>query len=59
MKIWEKNYLLTVTLLLCLLYGSIFFIQQYSFRINLEKYCENSLLNEGRIEYVISFFMEE
>lgn len=59
MKIWEKNYVLTMTLLLILLYGSIFFIQQYSFRINLEKCCENSLLNENRAEYTLSLFLEE
>lgn len=57
MKIWEKNYVLTMILLLLLLYGSIFFMEQYSFRENLEKYCENSYQNEIRAEYAVSMFL--
>ena len=50
MKIWEKNYLLTMSLLLALLFGSLFFMQQYSFRKNLDKYCDNAFLNESSAE---------
>lgn len=57
MKIWEKNYILTMILLLLLLYGSIFFMEQYSFCENLEKYCENSYQNEIRAEYAVSMFL--
>lgn len=59
MKIWEKNYVLTMALLLSLLYGSIFFLGQYSFQENLEKYCENSYYNEVRAEYALSLFLVE
>lgn len=59
MKIWEKNYVLTIVLLLLLLYGSIFFMGQYSFYENLNKYCENSYYNEIRAEYAVSSFLIE
>lgn len=59
MKIWEKNYVLTMTLLITILFGGIFFIQQYSFYSNLDKCCENSLFNEGRLEYSIQPFLED
>ena len=54
LKIWEKNYLLAMGLLLFLLFGSMLFIQQYSFRKNLDFYCERTLFNESRAEYEIS-----
>ena len=57
MKIWEKNYLLTMSLLLALLFGSLFFMQQYSFRKNLDKYCDNAFLNESSAEYTISSYL--
>lgn len=57
LKLWEKNYILTMTLLLFLLFGSIFFIQQYSFQKNLDNCCENSFFNEYRQEYAISSFL--
>ena len=57
MKIWEKNYLLTMTMVLCLLFGCMFVIHQYSFRKNLEKYCSNSILNESRVEYAAISFL--
>lgn len=59
MKIWEKNYILTMVLLMALLFGSIFFIQQYSFRKNLDQYCMNSFLNENRIEFSLSSFLPD
>lgn len=59
MKIWEKNYVLTMALLLIVLFGGIFFIQQYSFYENLDRCCENSLFNENRIEYSISAFLAD
>ena len=59
MKIWEKNYLLTMGLVLCILFGSIFFIQQYSFRKNLDFYCEDTLFHESRVEYGISSILED
>ena len=54
MKIWEKNYVLTMALLLPLLFGSLFLIQQSSFRKNLNQYCDNAFLNEERAEYAVS-----
>ena len=59
MKIWEKNYLLTMGLALCILFGSIFFIQQYSFCKNLDFYCEDTLFHESRVEYGISSILED
>ncbi len=57
MKIWEKNYVLTMALLLSLLFGSLFFLQQYSFRQNLDKYCDNASINETQIEYAVSSYL--
>lgn len=48
-----------MTLLITILFGGIFFIQQYSFYSNLDKCCENSLFNEGRLEYSIQPFLED
>lgn len=59
MKIWEKNYVLTMTLILIILFFSIFFIQQYSFRNNLTRYCDNANLNESRLEYSFSNLINE
>jgi len=58
LKIWEKNYLLTMVLVVCLLFSCIFIIHQYSFHKNLEKYSINSLLNESRVEYAAASFLE-
>ncbi len=57
LKLWEKNYILTMTLLLFLLFGSIFFIQQYSFQKSLDNCCETILYNEYRAEHTIASFL--
>lgn len=54
LKIWEKNYILTMALLLLLLFGSLFFIWQYSFYKNLSQVCERAFYNESRVESLIS-----
>ncbi|MCI8638876.1 MAG: HAMP domain-containing histidine kinase [Coprococcus sp.] len=59
MKIWEKNYVLTMSLLIVILFGGIFIIQQYSFYANLDKCCESSLFNERSLEYALQPFLEE
>lgn len=57
MKIWEKNYVLTMALLLPLLFGSLFLIQQSSFRKNLDQCCDNAFSNEERTEYAVSSYL--
>lgn len=59
MKIWEKNYILAMGLLLLLLFGGMFFLQQYSFCKNIRSYCERALFNESRTEYEISSLLTE
>lgn len=54
MKLWEKNYVLAMGLALCILFGSVFVIQQYSFSKNLDFYCEDTLFQESRAEYGLS-----
>lgn len=49
MRLWEKNYLLTMALLLLILYGSVFFIQSRSIQKNFAQTCENSLWIEQNI----------
>lgn len=51
--------MLTMTLILIILFFSIFFIQQYSFRNNLMRYCDNANSNESRLEYSISNLINE
>ena len=51
--------MLTMTLILVILFFSIFFIQQYSFRNNLMRYCTNANSSESRLEYSISNLINE
>lgn len=60
MKLWEKNYILTMALILLVLYGSMFFVAQYSFKTNLKKVCEQGVRTGNSILYSVqSLFNEE
>ena len=48
-----------MTLILIILFFSIFFIQQYSFRNNLMRYSDNASSSESRLEYSISNLINE
>lgn len=43
MKLWEKNYVLTITLVLFILYGSLFFILNNSFQTNFSQIYDSTL----------------
>lgn len=43
MKLWEKNYVLTITLVLFTLYGSLFFVLNNSFRTNFSQIYDSTL----------------
>ncbi len=53
MKLWEKNYLLTMAIFLIILYGSIFFVHSFSFKTSLEKECEHVINMEKSTSYGI------
>lgn len=49
MKLWEKTYLLTITLILLTLYGSLFFILNSSYRNNFRQLYDNTFQTEQTI----------
>lgn len=49
MRIWEKTYLLTVTIILLTLYGSLFFILNSSYRNNFRQLYDTTLQTEQTI----------
>lgn len=59
MKLWEKNYVLTMALILFVLYGSVFFILYQSFRMNLEKGCERGVQTEQSVLYSVNSMLNE
>ena len=59
MKLWEKNYVLTMCLIILILYGSIFLILSNSFRLNLRWICEQEKQNENNIKYALQSLLNE
>lgn len=59
MKLWEKNYILAMVLILLVLYGSMFFIVQYSFKMNLEKACQQGTQTGQSILYSVKCLLNE
>lgn len=59
MRLWEKNYVLTMTIILLVLYGSMLFVLNYSFRFNLERVCEQGMQTEQSILYSVKSLLNE
>lgn len=59
MKLWEKNYVLTMSVIMLILYGSIFFVLYQSFQTNLKKACERGMQTEQSIGYSVSSLLNE
>lgn len=59
MKLWEKNYVLTMCMIMLILYGSIFLILSNSFRLNLRLICEQEKQNENNIKYALKSLLNE
>lgn len=59
MKLWEKNYVLTMILIILVLYGSMFFILSNSFRMNLERTCEQAVRRQQTIGYFVENLWNE
>lgn len=53
MKLWEKNFVLTMFFILSVLYGSTFFVLYQSFQMNLEKGCERGQQTEQSVIYSV------
>lgn len=59
MRLWEKNYVLTMTLILLILYGSIFYVFYDSFQINFNRACERGIQTEQGILYFVKSLLNE
>lgn len=59
MKLWEKNYVLTMALILLILYGSIFYMLYDSFQMNFHKACERGIQTEQGILYLVKSLLNE
>lgn len=59
LKLWEKNYILTMTFILLILYGSIFFVSNDSFKKNYTIAWDNTIQTEQSIAYSIQSLMND
>lgn len=59
MKLWEKNYILTMIIILLVIYGSMFFVLQYSFSFNFKKAYEQGCQTEKSILYSVKGLYNE
>ena len=59
MKLWEKNYVLTMCMIMVILYGSIFIILSSSFQMNLKGICNQEIQNEKNIRYALQSLFNE
>lgn len=59
LKLWEKNYILTLGICYIILFGGIFFILQFSFRQNLQRESTRILESQERFFFILSNMMKE
>lgn len=59
MKLWEKNYVLAMGLIMLILYVSMFFVLRASFKMNFDNVCNIAIRNEQSIAYLVQSFLNE
>lgn len=59
MKLWEKNYILTMILIMTVIYCSLFVNSYSSFQMNFERVCNQAIQTEKTIRYTAESFITE
>ncbi|MBQ4059365.1 MAG: HAMP domain-containing histidine kinase [Lachnospiraceae bacterium] len=59
MKLWEKNYILTMILIMTVIYCSLFVNSYSSFQMNFERVCTQAIQTEKTISYTAKNFITE